>query len=164
MSPHLQQCLDIILDATNGAGAEASVRRDPAKWSVVEVVEHLERAYSGTAKGFERCLEKDASLATPVSLKQRFFQFVVVEAGYFPEGRQAPKHILPTGQVDLSTALAATRAGLERLDAVSTRIRDRFGRARVLDHPILGAFSLDQWLKFHVIHTRHHERQIRTRR
>ena len=30
----------------------------------------------------------------------------------------------------------------------------------MLDHPILGALTVDQWLKFHVVHTRHHAKQI----
>ena len=56
MNSHLESCLAIVLDATNGAGDECRTRRDPNKWSVVEIVEHLARAYSGTAKGFERCM------------------------------------------------------------------------------------------------------------
>ena len=47
MHPHLERCLAIVLDATKDGGAECAVRRDPNKWSVVEVVEHLTRAYSG---------------------------------------------------------------------------------------------------------------------
>lgn len=31
-----------------------------------------------------------------------------------------------------------------------------FGSAKVLDHPILGALSVNQWLKFHLVHTTHH--------
>ena len=38
------------------------------------------------------------------------------------------------------------------------------GGIKVVDHPILGAFTVDQWLKFHLVHTRHHEKQIRARR
>ncbi len=43
----------IVEDATRGGGAECAARRDPQQWSVCEVVEHLQRAYLGTAKGFE---------------------------------------------------------------------------------------------------------------
>jgi hypothetical protein len=34
----------------------------------------------------------------------------------------------------------------------------------MLDHPILGALTVDQWLKFHVVHTEHHAKQISQRR
>jgi Protein of unknown function (DUF1569) len=164
MTPHLERCLAIVLEATHGADDHSRVRRDPKQWSVVEIVEHLTRAYSGTAKGFERCLEKGASLATAMSLKQRLQQFALINLGYFPEGRQAPKHILPTGELDLAAVVNAVRRDLARLDESAARTRQALGTGKMLDHPILGALSVDQWLKFHVVHTTHHARQIRERR
>ncbi|HEX8027837.1 MAG TPA: DUF1569 domain-containing protein [Vicinamibacterales bacterium] len=164
MNPHLESCLEIVLEATKGGGPECGVRNDPAKWSVAEIVEHLTRAYSGTAKGFERCIEKGASLASPSTLAQRTRQFVVIQLGYFPEGREAPKHILPTGELDLAAVLDAVRRDLARLDASAAMTKQKLGSGKMLDHPILGAMTVDQWLKFHVVHSRHHARQIRQRR
>jgi hypothetical protein len=131
---------------------------------VAEIVEHLQRAYLGTAKGFERCLEKGAPIATSPTLKQRLQGFAVVNLGYFPVGREAPKHIIPTGELDLHAVVDAVRRDLTRLDDAAMRTRAQFEGAKVVDHPILGAFSVDQWLKFHLVHTRHHEQQIRARR
>jgi Protein of unknown function (DUF1569) len=164
MNPHLERCLAIVIDVTRGAGDELKLRRDPAKWSPVEIIEHLTRAYSGTAKGFERCLEKGAPLATSATLKQRLQQFALINLGYFPEGRQAPKFILPTGEIDLAAVLAAVRRDLARLDETAGKIRQSLGTGKMLDHPILGALTVDQWLKFHVVHTEHHARQITQRR
>jgi len=164
VNAHLERCSAIILDATRGAGDESRVRRDPNRWSVVEIVEHLTRAYSGTAKGFERCLEKGAPQASAASLKQRLQQFVLIQLGFFPEGRQAPKHIIPTGELDLNAVLAAVPRDLARLDEAANRTRDQLGSGRMLDHPLLGAMTIDQWLKFHEVHTRHHARQIASRR
>ena len=165
MHPHLAACREIIEEATRGGGAECNTRRDPNRWSVAEVVEHLQRAYLGTAKGFERCLEKNQPMATAKTLKQTLQSFTLVNLGYFPEGRQSPKYIMPTGELDLGAVLDATRRDLERLHLAAAHTRDRFGGSKkVLDHPILGAFSVDQWLRFHLIHTRHHEKQIRARR
>jgi hypothetical protein len=40
----------------------------------------------------------------------------------------------------------------------------RFGSAtKILDHPILGPLTAEQWRKFHWVHGRHHARQIRER-
>lgn len=164
MHQHLERCLTIILDATRGAGDESRVRRDPQRWSVAEIVEHLTRSYSGTAKGFERCVEKGAPLTTPVSIKQRLQQFALIELGHFPEGRQAPKHILPAGELDLPALLDAVRRDLARLDRSAAKSREALGSGKMLDHPIIGALTVDQWLKFHVVHTRHHARQIAQRR
>ena len=164
MNAHLDECLAIVLAATRSAGSESSVRRDPARWSVVEIVEHLTRAYSGTAKGFERCLEKGAALATSPTIKQRVQQFALINLGLFPEGRQAPKHILPTGELDLHAVLDAVRRDLARLDESASKTRQALGSGKMLDHPILGALTVDQWLRFHVVHTRHHAKQISRRR
>jgi len=154
----------MIDEATSGAGEESRTRRDPAQWSVAEIVEHLVRAYSGTTKGFERCLDKGAPLASGVSLKQLVAQIALIELGYFPEGRQAPKHIIPTGEIDLPALLAAVPRELARLDDVAGKTKMALGSGKILDHPILGALTVDQWLKFHEVHTKHHIRQIRARR
>jgi hypothetical protein len=163
VNAHLERCHAIILDATKGAGDESRVRRDPNRWSVVEIVEHLSRAYSGTAKGFERCLEKGAPLASAASLKQRLQQFVLFQLGFFPEGREAPKSIIPTGELDLNAVLAAVSRDLARLDEAARRTRQQLGSGKMLDHPFLGALTIDQWLKFHEVHTLHHANQIASR-
>lgn len=164
VSPYLDRCLAVVLDATAGVTPEAATRHAGDRWSVVEIVEHLQRAYSGTAKGFERCLEKNTPLATPATLKQSLQAFALINLGYFPEGRQAPQHTLPTGTLPLPDVLANVKKDLAWLDEVAGRTRAAFGGVRVLDHPILGAFTVDQWLRLHLLHTRHHEKQIRARR
>lgn len=164
MNTHLQQCLDVVLDATTGITPEAAVKRTGDRWSPVEIVEHLQKAYSGTAKGMERCLEKGTPLATPGTLKQSLIAFALINLGYFPSGRQAPKYILPTGEVALADVIEGVRRDLARLDEAAGKARQMFGSAKVLDHPILGALSVGQWLRFHLVHTKHHEKQIRERR
>jgi hypothetical protein len=164
VSAHLRKCIEIIDTVTHGAGAGASVRTDPARWSVAEIVEHLARAYSGTAKGFDRCLEKGAPLATATSIKQTLSQVALINFGLFPHGRQAPKHIIPTGELDLKAVLDAARKNLAWLDDAAIKTKQALGSGKMLDHPILGALTVDQWLKFHVVHTEHHARQIRERR
>jgi len=164
MNPHLDHCLAIVLAATNGGGDECRVRRDPKAWSPVEIVEHLTRAYSGTAKGFERCVEKNAPLATAVTATQRLQQMVLISLGYFPSGRQSPTHIFPTGELDLGAVIDAVRRDLVRLDESAARARQALGAGKMLDHPIVGALTVDQWMKFHEVHTRHHAKQIQQRR
>jgi hypothetical protein len=164
VSAHLRKCIEIIETVTHGADAGASVRKDPSRWSVAEIVEHLARAYSGTAKGFERCLEKGAPLATVTSLKQTLSQVALINFGLFPQGRQAPKHIIPTGELDLNAVIDAARKNLGWLDDAAIKTKQALGPGKMLDHPILGALTVDQWLRFHVVHTEHHARQIRERR
>ena len=164
MNSYLQSCLDVILDATSGLTTEAAARRAGDRWSVVEIAEHLQRAYSGTAKGFERCLEKGAPLASAATLKQTVQAFALINLGYFPQGRQAPRHVLPTGSSALPVVLDGVKKDLAWLDDAAARTQKAFGSVKVLDHPILGALTVDQWVRFHLVHTKHHEKQIRARR
>ena len=47
------------------------------------------------------------------------------------------------------------------MDAIIAQCEARFGgRANVLDHPILGPLSAPQWRKLHVVHGRHHLKQL----
>jgi hypothetical protein len=94
----------------------------------------------------------------------RWRRFVVVTLGWFPTGITAPRHVLPSGEVSLSELAARTRDHLAEMDAVLLRVRDQFGAGRVLDHPVLGPFTADDWARFHHVHTRHHCRQIDERR
>lgn len=164
MNPYLQSCLAVVLDATAGVSPDAAARRSGDRWSVVEIVEHLQRSYSGTAKGFERCLEKNSPLATRATFKQTVQTFALINLGYFPKGRQAPKHIIPSGAIALPEVIEGVKKDLAWLDNAAARAKQAFGSIRVMDHPILGAFSVDQWLRFHLVHTRHHEKQILARR
>jgi len=164
VSPYLDGCLNVILEATAGVSPDAAAMRTGDHWSVVEIVEHLQRAFSGTAKGFERSIEKGTPLATPATVKQALLAFALINLGYFPAGRQAPKHIMPSGSFALPDVIDGVKKDLAWLDDAAVRAQGRFGRVKVLDHPILGAFTVDQWLRFHLVHTRHHEKQIRARR
>lgn len=160
----LQRCLDIIRASTDGLSPELASQRVDGRWSIVEIVEHLQLAYSLTAKGLERCLDRGTPSAKPTTLRQKIRAFAVVKLGYFPEGIQAPKHVVPAGLTDLNEMLRQVQSDLTWLDATAVRARDRFGSITLLDHPILGGFTLDQWMRFHWIHTKHHDKQIRSRR
>jgi len=56
------------------------------------------------------------------------------------------------------------RRDLARLDEAAAKTRQALGAGKMLDHPIIGALTIDQWLRFHFVHTRHHARQIASRR
>jgi len=164
MHPHLARCGDLLAGAIDGPGTETTTPRIDGRWTIAEIVEHLQRAYTGTAKGLDRCLQEGRPVATPRRLRHLPGLWLVVRAGYLPSGRQAPRQVTPTGTLTLAEAHTQAQAGLVWLDRSASLGRERFGGVPVLDHPILGPFSVDDWLKFHLVHTRHHGRQIRARR
>ena len=160
MDPHLAKLERHIAAALAGLSPEQLARGVPGKWSAAEIIEHLYLTYTGTLKGLGRVLEQEKSLASKATWSDRGKAFIVVNLGYMPQGRKSPKMALPRGTPaekvlrDVSTTIA-------EMDALMNRCASKFGaRTKLLDHPVLGAFSIDQWRKFHLVHGMHHVKQI----
>jgi len=135
-------------------------RRPPGKWCAAEILEHLYLTYTGTSRGFSRVLESGQPQANVPSVKQRAQAFLVVGVGYLPSGREAPSVARPKG-VGAEKVLSEIAPKIAEMDSILAKCEAKFGaRAKVLDHPILGPFSISQWRKFHLVHGRHHIKQI----
>ena len=161
MHPKLEEIRTTLLSVTEGMTPDQWSQHPEGKWSAAEVLEHLSLTYGRTAEGLRRVLAAGKPNATPLQLKQRLAIFWVVEMGQFPEGREAPKHVRPSGGQDGAKILAETLDHLTQMDEALTACEECFGASmRLLDHPILGALSAPQWRKFHAIHARHHAPQI----
>lgn len=156
----LQRELRNALAGTSPAGMEAA----PAgKWSAAQILEHLFLTYRGTHKGLLKCLEKGASLATGDTFRSRVRSFIVCNLGYFPSGRKAPERATPRGMPP-AEVLDGIFTAIEEMDRALAECEKKFGAdQKVLDHPVLGPFSVRQWRKFHWVHGRHHLGQIRER-
>ena len=164
MDFYLQRLRDDISTATMGLTPSDLTRHPEGKWSTAEILEHLYLTYTGTTKGFNRCLEAGKPLARAVSFRDRAKTFVVVGLGYLPGGRTAPKSSVPRG-LPTEVVLAEFSAKLGEMDEVIARAERQFGeRTRVLDHPILGPLRPQEWRKFHWVHGQHHLKQIRNLR
>ncbi|MGA9510707.1 MAG: DUF1569 domain-containing protein [Candidatus Sulfotelmatobacter sp.] len=129
------------------------------KWSAAEVLEHLYLTYTGTIKGFERVLNAGKPMVGRASLKQRLRTLVVLQFSYLPNGRKAPKQTVPRG-LDFETVRTEVVQKLQAMDEIIAHCEARFGRGKVVDHPILGPLTAAQWRKFHWIHGHHHVKQI----
>ena len=161
MDPYLRRLQDAINSATRGMDAAALARHPEGKWSAAQILEHLYLTYAGSVKGFERCLQEGRPLARIVTLKERVAILLVTGLGYFPEGRKAPDRTVPR-DMPAEEVVGATGEKLAAMDDLITQCETRFGRStRILDHPVLGPLTARQWRKFHLVHTRHHMKQIR---
>jgi hypothetical protein len=158
--PDLQAARDDI-DASTTALSDAQMAWHPTgRWSPAEILEHLGKAFAGTAYIMGRALDQDRPKARPDTWHERLAAFLVVEIGYFPSGRAAPEATLPEG-LPPAEARARIRQALADMDRAAARCADRFGeRTKIANHPVLGAFDVRQWRRFHRIHTRHHMKQI----
>jgi hypothetical protein len=160
MDAYLERLRAAITSAILGMTAEDLVRHPDGKWSTAEVLEHLYLTYTGTVKGFERCLQAGKPLARTPIVKDRMRVFVVTGLGHLPEGRKAPERTQPRGMA----ADEVTREigpSISAMDELIAQCEARFGkRTRVLDHPVLGPLTARQWRKFHWVHGCHHLKQI----
>ena len=161
MDAYLKRLQEAITSATHGMTTEDLRRHPDGKWSTAEVLEHLYLTYTGTVKGFARCLHEGKPLARTPMLRDRIKTLVVTGLGHLPEGRKAPERAQPRGMpTDEVTREIGPR--ISAMDDLITQCETRFGkRTRVLDHPILGPLTARQWRKFHWVHGQHHLKQIR---
>jgi len=145
----------------HGLSAKELSCRFPEKWCMAEILEHLYLTYTGTIKGFSRVLASDKAQGNAPTLRQRLRAFVVTGVGYFPNGVKSPPVAIPFG-LRSEKAIAEIGLKIAEMDEIMSRCAARFGaHEKVLDHPVLGPFSVSQWRKFHLVHGRHHIRQIR---
>ena len=160
MDPRLDQLKASLESAVEGMSSEQLSWHLPGKWCAAEVLEHLYLTYTGTIQGFERVMAKGKPLASRASVAQRVLTFVVVGLGHLPAGRKAPAIVQPKG---LAVEQVRNEIGekLAAMDAVIAQCEVRFGPwVQVLDHPILGPLTATQFRKLHLVHGRHHLKQL----
>jgi len=161
VDPHLEKLQRELAAEIAGLSAEQMSWHKPGKWCAAEVLEHLYLTYTGTVKGFERVASAGKSLATAQSWKQRGRALVVLGFGYMPPGREAPAVSRPRG-VPTEKVLAEIGSTIVRMDEIIRQCEEKLGRrTKILDHPILGPLTAGQWKKFHLVHGRHHAKQLR---
>ena len=160
MDARLERLKQSLESAVEGMSSEQLSWHLPGKWSAAEVLEHLYLTYTGTTRGLEKVLTRGAPLATKPSMAQRALTFLVVRLGHVPAGLEAPARVQPKG-LPPEQVRHEMEEELEAMDATIARCEARFGRhVKLLDHPILGALTAAQWRTLHVVHGRHHQRQL----
>ena len=91
----------------------------------------------------------------------RWQRLIVIQVGYFPPGRKSPQRVLPRG-TPAEQVKAEILQNVSRMDSVIHECETRFGRRQLLaDHPVLGPLTASEWRKFHLVHGKHHAKQIR---
>jgi len=158
----LERLQQDIVTATSGLSPGMLTQRPIAgKWSAGEILEHLYLTYTGTTRGFEKCLAEGRPLARTPTWKDRARTTFVVGLGQLPEGRKAPANATPKGMAP-AQVLREIAAKIADMDRAITNAEQKFGqKVRLLDHPVLGPLTGRQWRKFHLVHGRLHMRQLR---
>jgi hypothetical protein len=152
-----------ILEPFDGRPASAWDAGAPGTWTAGQIVAHLEAAMRTSADGFERRAALAPAAPRPPAPAQRLAQLVLLGVGWFPSGRRSPDVALPPARPERSATEAALRESVARLLDLEARLLPARARDLALRHPVLGDLTLPQWLRFHVVHARHHVPQIRAR-
>ena len=161
MNSTLAQLHRILAGSFRDMTSDQLTRHRDGKWSPAEILEHLNLTYTGTIKGFERCLQSGAPSASSDRGRMRWQRLIVIQVGYFPSGRQSPPRVQPRG-TPAEQVIAEILGNVARMDGVIQECEARFGRNQpVADHPVLGPLTAPEWRKFHLVHGKHHAKQIR---
>jgi glutathione S-transferase len=161
MHPTMNQIRDAIANCTHGL-SEVQMRKHPeGKWDTAAILEHLALTYSSTARVMQKCLAAGHPTAGSPTLQHRMRCLVVLKLNFIPRGREAPKHVVPSLAMSGQEARELIFSNLESMDKVFAECEQSFGGTiKLADHPVLGPISLSGWRKFHLLHTRHHVKQI----
>jgi len=162
MSP-LAELRTLVLDPLRGR-SDGDWERGPAgKWTPAQIVEHLALGLNLSAETFQN-RRNHAPMSrrrrTPAEQIARFFIFGL---RWFPPGRKAPERTRPAPQINRATAEAHFLAGLEAWDQVDRALLPERRSDLFVKHPRMGDLTVEEWMRFHLIHARHHARQIRQR-
>jgi hypothetical protein len=159
MHRHFEKLQREIASAVEGRTPEQLRTHAPGKWSAAEVLEHLYLTYTGTIKGFERVAAGQHIPAKP-TWRDHARRLLVVGLGHMPAGREAPANTRPRG-LPPENIVAEIGVKIAEMDEVIARCERNLGHGRLLDHPVLGPLTAEQWRKFHLVHGLHHAKQIR---
>jgi hypothetical protein len=138
--------------------------REPAgKWSSAQIVEHLALGLTLSAETFLARRNHAPMARRRRSPAQHVARFLVYSLQWFPPGRKAPERTIPSAEIGRRTAEAHFRAGVEAWDQVDRALLPERRANLFVKHPRMGDLTVEEWMEFHLIHARHHARQIRQR-
>ena len=161
MNSSCERIQQVIRTATAGMSPQQLEWKPAGKWSAADILEHLMLSYAGTTLGSNKCLEMGKPIARKSTLKDRVVTLVVVALGYLPNGREAPEMTKPKG-LRGADAMERFDRELANMDSAIALCEQRFGRHnKLMNHPIIGPLTTNEWRKFHLVHACHHAKQIK---
>ncbi len=160
----LESELTAALAGLDAQQTQATPSGNPEKWSIQQISDHLLKTYASTIPLLQDRVDKQSATRTKPTPFQRLAQFFVLNLGRFPHGRLSPPSVAPSLATTPLSGAELTQSIHDEIAAmaeVATRGQALFGKRRCATHQVLGPLSIRQWCAFHLIHGRHHIKQIR---
>ena len=164
MSPHLEKVRAVAQRLTRDFSPEDWEYSREGKWSASQTMEHLVLTFTATTKGALKIMRANEPFCRESTWQDFGRKIYVLGLGRIPEGLRATVNLTPKQGLP-GNSLRAFNDALVAMDATLTDAERRFGKkTRILDHPVLGPLTAEQWRRFHWVHSNHHFRQIAVRR
>jgi hypothetical protein len=146
-----------LASAAERSVATWTTPRAPGKWSPSQVVEHVLRGLE-EASNVVSGTPSIPRLPAPLRLLARPFFYRILKKGAFPNGFKAHKAMNPTsGPATPAEARVRADGALARFDQECRR-RVASGQHHVSTS--FGTVSVEDFVRFNAIHTRHHCKQM----
>lgn len=136
----------------------------PGAWSPGEIVSHVATAIANSAEGFSSRTDKPAMRRRWSGPAVAVARLVVLTTGWIPSGRKSPATALPQVKPVRAATEAQLRAGVAALERLAAALLPARRHDLFVKHPVLGDLTIEEWMRFHVVHTEHHRKQLLRRR
>ena len=153
----------VVLGPLTGRPLESWQQAPAGKWTPAQIVEHLALAVEMSATTFTARRTKEPMTRRGTTLLEKLGRVFTFGLGRFPPGLKAPDRTTPPPRVDGPAAEAHFRNALAAWAAMERELLPARRRDLFVKHPRLGDLTIEEWARFHVVHARHHARQIRAR-
>ncbi len=153
----------VVLGPLAGRPEASWQQAPPGKWTPAQIVEHLALALVMSAGAFAARRAKEPMARRRATLREHVGKVFTFGLCWFPPGLTAPERTTPAPRVDGHAAEAHFRAALAAWEAVERDLLPARRHDLFVKHPRLGDLTVEEWGRFHLVHSRHHARQIRDR-
>ncbi|CAN5689710.1 hypothetical protein BH10ACI4_BH10ACI4_38200 [soil metagenome] len=166
MHPLFDQIELVLAQALSGLDSRQAQLRSsdhPDQWTIQQVVEHLNLTYKSTQDIMQARLARGRPTLSCPSFSQHMMRIAVTHVGFFPKGRRAPAIVTPAESDVLLNGdqlVASVHQNLVCADPVFEQVESAFGDRPAVTHHVMGPLSVPQWRRFHLVHGRHHAKQI----
>ena len=133
------------------------------KWTPAQIVEHLALGLTLSAETFHARKNHAPMARRPRTPAEKIAKLFIFGFRWFPPGRKAPERTTPAAGITRASAEAHFLAAVEAWDQVDRALLPERRTNLFVKHPRMGDLTIEEWMKFHMIHARHHARQIRQR-
>src|SRR5215469_3557835 len=117
MHPKLARLECRLAEAIRNISPDELGRHREGRWSVAQILDHLNLTYLGTIRNLERSLDAVKTRGSPDRGGMRFERLLITRLGWFPSGRKSPRHVLPR-EAPPGRMTSEVIENLARMDAV----------------------------------------------